>query len=254
MIEILSFNEIALMREAGKRAAQTLRAIEKMIKPGLLTSEIDQFVKFDTQRLGCTSAPLGYKGPSGSSSPFPASCCTSINDVVCHGIPGAQRLKSGDIINVDITHIYKGYHGDTSTTFCVGSVSNEAKRLVDTCKTALNKGLLEVRPGARIGDIGAAIEECAIENGFSVVTDFVGHGIGRVFHGDPKVPHFGLRGTGVRLREGMCFTIEPMLNAGSARTRILSDNWTAVTADGSLSAQHEHTLVVTSTGYEVLTL
>ena len=253
MIEILSPPEIELMREAGRRAATTVRNVGRLIKPGVLTAEIDQFVRFDCAQLECIPAPLGYRGPDGKNHPFPASCCTSINEVVCHGIPGAQRLKDGDIINVDVTHIYKGYHGDTSLTYYVGEPSADARRLVEGCRKALELGIAEVKPGARLGDIGAAIEASAKELRLSVVTDFVGHGIGRKFHTEPKVSHVGLRGVGPRLRPGMCFTIEPMLNLGKAETKLLHDNWTVITADGSLSAQFEHTILVTEDGHEVLT-
>lgn len=253
VIEILRPSEIELMREAGKRAALTLRRVTDLIKPGTLTAEIDQFVRFDCTRQDCIPAPLGYRGSDGRSRPFPAACCTSINEVVCHGIPSASRLKDGDIINVDVTHIYKGYHGDTSATFYVGTPSDEARRLVEACRRSLELGIAEVRPGARIGDVGAAIEEYARSQAVSVVTDFVGHGIGRRFHTDPRVPHCGIRGLGIRLKPGMCFTIEPMLNLGHPQTKLLHDGWTAVTVDGSWSAQFEHTILVTDDGHEVLT-
>jgi methionyl aminopeptidase len=179
--------------------------------------------------------------------------CTSINEVVCHGIPGSRVLQEGDIVNVDVTHIYNGFHGDTSATFYVGTPSEDAKRVTEVARKALALGIAEVKPGARLGDIGAAIQEFAEAHGCSVVRDFVGHGIGRKFHEEPKVEHYGRRGSGKRLKPGMTFTIEPMVNLGSWQVKILDDEWTAVTADGSLSAQFEHTVLVTTTGVEILT-
>lgn len=253
MIEILSEREIELMRHAGRCAASTLDKIASLIVPGKMTLELDAFVKEDCLAQGCTPAPLNYRGSDGTMPPFPAACCTSVNDVICHGIPGLYALKEGDIINVDVTHIYNGYHGDTSRTFMVGNVSDEARRLVETCREALGLGIAKVGPDARLGDIGEAIQRHAEANGFSVVTSFVGHGIGRKFHTEPSVSHVGRAGTGIRLRPGMCFTIEPMLNAGKPDARILSDRWTAVTVDGSLSSQFEHTILVTPSGHEILT-
>jgi methionyl aminopeptidase len=184
---------------------------------------------------------------------FPKSVCTSINEVVCHGIPGPHRLREGDIINVDVTHIFKGYHGDTSATFYVGQPTTKAAKITEVARRSLELGIAEVRPGARLGDIGAAIQEFAEGQGCSVVTDFVGHGIGRKFHEEPKVSHVGTRGRGVRLKAGMTFTIEPMINLGRPEVRVLEDDWTAVTVDGSLSAQFEHTVLVTDSGCEILT-
>lgn len=253
MIEILSDREIELMRQAGLRAATTLDRVAALIVPGKMTLEIDAFVKQDCELQECIPAPLNYRGSDGTMPPFPGACCTSVNNVICHGIPGIYSLKNGDIINVDVTHIYMGYHGDTSRTFMVGDVTDEARRLVETCQEALALGIAQVGPDARLGDIGDAIQKHAETNGFSVVTSFVGHGIGRKFHTEPSVLHVGRRGTGIRLRPGMCFTIEPMLNAGGPRVQIQPDRWTATTLDGSLSAQFEHTVLVTSTGHEVLT-
>jgi len=245
-VEIKGTREIELMREVGRLAAETLCAVGELIRPGITTEEIDRFVHEDTLRRGARPAPLNYKG-------FPKSVCTSVNEVVCHGIPSARTLKEGDIINVDVTHIYKGYHGDTSATFYVGEPTEEAKRVTEVARRCLEVGIAQVKHGGRLGDVGAAIQELAESHGCSVVRDFVGHGIGRVFHDEPKVSHVGTWGRGVRLKAGMTFTIEPMINLGGWEVRILDDEWTAVTADGSLSAQFEHTVLVTEAGCEVLT-
>jgi len=245
-VQIKTPREIDLMREAGRLTAETLVAVAPLIRPGVTTDEINDFVHRDTLKRGCRPAPLNYLG-------FPKSVCTSVNEVVCHGIPGARTLADGDIINVDVTHIYKGYHGDTSATFYVGTPSEEAKKITEIARRCLDLGLAEVKPGARLGDIGAAIQEFAEGRGCSVVTDFVGHGIGQKFHEEPKVLHVGTRGRGIRLKPGMTFTIEPMINLGVPDVEILEDEWTAVTADGRLSAQFEHTVLVTDDGYEVLT-
>src|SRR5215471_13300292 len=245
-VQVKTPREIEIMREAGRLTAETLSRVADMIRPGVTTDEINQFVHEDTLRLGARPAPLNYLG-------FPKSVCTSINEVVCHGIPGPTKLKDGDIINVDVTHIYNGYHGDTSATFYVGTPSEEAIRITEIARRSLDLGMAEVKPGARLGDIGAAIQEFAEGLGCSVVTDFVGHGIGRKFHEEPKVSHVGVRGRGERLRAGMTFTIEPMINLGSHEVEVLEDDWTAVTTDGKLSAQFEHTILVTDTGYEILT-
>jgi methionyl aminopeptidase len=246
-VSIKSAREVAAMREAGQIAAATLLAVDKMIRPGISTEEINTFVHEDTLRRGARPAPLNYHG-------FPKSVCTSINHVVCHGIPKAQDvLQPGDIINVDVTSIFNGYHGDTSATFYVGDPSPEAKHVTEVARRSLALGMAEVREGARLGDIGAAIEEFATEQGCSVVRAFVGHGIGRIFHEPPQVCHYGRRGSGMRLRAGMCFTIEPMVNLGGYEVEILDDNWTAITRDRSLSAQFEHTLVVTKNGCEIFT-
>lgn len=245
-IEIKSLAEIELMRIAGRLAAETLTAVGSLLKPGITTEEINTFVHRDTLRKGCTPATLGYKG-------YPKSVCTSVNDVICHGIPGPQVLRAGDIVNVDVTHIYKGFHGDTSATFYIGKPAPEVQRLVETCRCCLELGILEVKNGARLGNIGAAIQEYAEAQGFSVVTAFAGHGIGRVFHCSPNILHAGKRDTGLRMKTGMTFTIEPMINAGVPDHILLEDGWTAKTADGKMSAQFEHTLLVTETGAEVLT-
>lgn len=252
-VEIKSTREIEAMRAAGRLAADTLTRVGPLIVPGVTTEEINAFVHQDTLAKGARPAPLNYRG-SGDAPPFPKSVCTSINEVVCHGIPGPRVLKDGDIVNVDVTHVYKGFHGDTSATFYVGrAISEDAKRVTEVARLSLARGIAAVRPGARLGDIGAAIQELAEAHGCSVVRDFVGHGIGRRFHDEPKVSHYGERGKGLRLRPGMTFTIEPMVNLGGYEVEILDDEWTAVTADGSLSAQFEHTVLVTEDGVEILT-
>jgi len=245
-VEIKSPKEIDALRRACRIAAQTLVQVGELIRPGITTDEINRFVHEDTLRRGARPAPLNYHG-------FPKSVCTSINEVVCHGIPNSQRLKDGDIINVDVTSIYEGFHGDTSATFYVGQPSKETRHVTETARRSLEIGIDQVRDGTRLGDIGAAIQAFAESEGCSVVRAFVGHGIGRRFHEPPQVSHVGIRGSGLRLRTGMCFTIEPMINVGGYEVDILDDGWTVVTRDGSLSAQFEHTLVVTKDGCEVLT-
>lgn len=250
-VEIKTQREIEAMREVGRLAADSLSKVAELIRPGITTNEINAFVHEDTLKKGARPAPLGYR--NGDSPPFPKSVCTSLNEVVCHGIPSSRVLREGDIINVDITHVYRGFHGDTSATFYVGRPSEDAKRVTEVARRSLELGIAAVRPGARLGDIGAAIQEFAEPHGCSVVEDFVGHGIGRKFHDEPKVAHYGERGKGIRLKPGMTFTIEPMINLGTHEVRILDDEWTAVTADGKLSAQFEHTVLVTPSGVEVLT-
>lgn len=249
MIHLKTDSDIAAMRPAGKLAAEILAMIEGHIKPGITTLKLNDLCEAMTKERGATSAPLGYKG-------FPKSICTSINDVVCHGIPSAKaKLKDGDIINVDVTPILNGYHGDTSKTFLVGNPSAAARKLVDVTKACLDVGIAAVKPGARVGDIGHAIQTFAEEQGYAVVREFVGHGIGRTFHEEPQIPHYGKAGTGARLEPGMVFTIEPMINEGKSwRTKLKKDGWTAVTVDGKLSAQFEHTLAIKADGsVEVLT-
>jgi methionyl aminopeptidase len=247
-IEILSAPEIERMRHAGRAAAETLAFIGSQIRPGLSTAEIDKLVREDTARKGGKPSQLGYKG-------FPAAVCTSRNQVVCHGIPNEREvLEEGDIVNVDVTTNLDGYHGDTSATFIVGTASPEAQRLVDIARRCRDAGISVIREGARLGDIGAAIEELATKEGVTIVTDLGGHGIGRRMHADPHVSHTGKRGAGLRLKAGMAITVEPMVNLGRAEVRFLDDDWTVVTADGSLSAQWEHTIVVTRDGHEIMTL
>lgn len=246
-ITIKSAREVAMMREAGQVAVATLMGVDDLIRPGVTTEDINRFVHEDTLKRGARPAPLNYQG-------FPKSVCTSINEVVCHGIPSEEHvLENGDIINVDVTSIYNGYHGDTSVTFYVGEPSPEAKHVTEVSRHSLDLAIAQVREGARLGDIGAVIQEFAEGQGCSVVRAFVGHGIGRIFHEPPQVSHVGQAGEGKRLKAGMCFTIEPMINIGNYDVEILEDNWTAITRDGSLSAQFEHTLVVTKKGCEILT-
>jgi methionyl aminopeptidase len=246
-MEILGRREIEAMRRAGTAAAATLAFVGERLREGVCTADIDRWVREHTRGLGGVPSQLGYHG-------FPAAVCTSKNHVVCHGIPRpGEALRRGDIVNVDVTTLLGGFHGDTSATFPIGEVSAEARRLVDVALRCRDAGIAVVRDGARLGDIGAAIEELATREGCSVVRDFGGHGIGREMHLEPHVPHVGTRGTGLRLRAGMVLTVEPMINAGAPDVRILEDGWTVVTADGSLSAQFEHTVLVTATGHEILT-
>ena len=249
-VSIKTAEQIKKMRIAGKLAAQTLEMIASHVVPGVTTGELDrichQFIVDDLQAI---PAPLNYRG-------FPKSICTSVNKVVCHGIPSdKQKLKNGDIVNIDVTVIKDGYHGDTSNMFTVGNkVPQHAKRLMDVTQECLYRGIETVRPNSFLGDIGAAIQSYAENNHYSVVREYCGHGIGTVFHEQPQVLHYGVAGTGLKLKEGMTFTIEPMINAGKKETTLQADNWTVFTKDNSLSAQYEHTLVVTATGCEVLTL
>lgn len=246
-IEILGPREIERMRAAGRCAAATLAEIGARLRPGITTADIDVWVREDTAARGAKPSQLGYNG-------FPASVCTSPNEVVCHGIPSKSRvLAPGDIVNVDVTSDLDGWHGDTSATFPIGPIDSERARLVATTALALEAGIAEVRPGARLGDIAAAIEAVARPAGFGVVREYCGHGIGRRMHLPPQVCHVGRRGTGLRLRAGMTFTIEPMLTIGDPPLAVLDDGWTVVTTDGSPSAQFEHTVLVTADGCEVLT-
>ncbi len=235
------------MRSAGRLAAETLMHVGPLVREGVTTEDLNEAVHGYIVSHGAVPAPLDYMG-------FPKSVCTSVNEVVCHGIPSSsQRLRRGDIINVDVTVILDGWHGDTSATFYVGPCSQKAHHVVEVARRCLELGIAVVRPGARIGDIGAVIQDHAEGQDCSVVRQYVGHGIGRSFHEGPQVPHFRSPGDNLRLREGMTFTIEPMINLGSWRARVLEDGWTAVTIDGKLSAQFEHTVAVTAEGCEVLT-
>ena len=252
-ISIKNNEDIKKMRIAGKLASEVLDYISPFVKPGISTEELDLLChNFMVNEQNTIPAPLNYAPPGHT--PYPKSICTSVNNQICHGIPGDQTLKKGDIINIDITVIKDGYHGDTSRMFYVGEPSILAKRLCEITYQSMWKGIQQVKPGATLGDIGASIQEFAENNGFSVVREFCGHGIGRVFHEDPQILHYGKKGEGMRLKEGMTFTIEPMINAGKKEIRMLSDGWTVVTKDRSLSAQWEHTILVTNQGYEVLTL
>ncbi len=247
-VTIKTPEEIEKMRVAGRLAAEVLEMIEPHVQAGVTTEELDAICHdyiVNTQQA--IPAPLNYRG-------FPKSICTSVNHQICHGIPGSKKLKQGDIINIDITVIKDGYHGDTSKMFTVGEPSVRAKRLIEVARESMVRGIRVVRPGATLGDIGHAIQSYAESNRFSVVREYCGHGIGRVFHEDPQVLHYGKPGTGLTLEPGMTFTIEPMINAGKRHSKLLADGWTVVTKDHSLSAQWEHTILVTEDGYEVLTL
>ncbi|MCB1922248.1 MAG: type I methionyl aminopeptidase [Gammaproteobacteria bacterium] len=241
-------DEIDKMRTAGRLAAEVLEMIGEHVRPGITTEELDRICHdyiVDTQRA--IPAPLNYRG-------FPKSICTSVNHQVCHGIPGNKVLKDGDIVNIDVTVIKDGFHGDTSKMFFIGKPSVLAQRLVDITHKAMWKGIELVRPGTRLGDIGHAIQRFVESSGYSVVQEYCGHGIGRGFHEEPQVLHYGSPNTGVTLQAGMTFTIEPMVNAGRRNVKLLPDGWTVVTKDRKLSAQWEHTILVTTNGYEVLTL
>jgi methionyl aminopeptidase len=247
-VSIKTEEELAKMRVAGRLAAQVLEMIKPYVKVNVSTNELNDIChRYITEELKAIPAPLNYRG-------FPKSICTSVNHVVCHGIPNDKKLRSGDIINIDVTVIKDGFHGDTSKMFFVGEVAPFAERLVKITQECLYLGIKMVKPGGHLGDIGAAIQEYAESNRYSVVREYCGHGIGRIFHEDLQVLHFGKSGTGVRLEPGMTFTIEPMINAGARHIRLLPDNWTVITKDHKLSAQWEHTIAVTKTGCEILTL
>ena len=252
-VSLKSPEDVAKMRVAGALAAEVLDYITPHVIAGVTTGELDRLChKYMVDVQDTIPAPLNYAPPGYQ--PYPASICTSVNHVVCHGIPGDKKLKPGDIVNIDITVIKDGFHGDTSRMFYVGAAPIQARRLCEVTYEAMWKGIRTVRPGAHLGDIGAVIQRHAEGHGFSVVREFCGHGIGRQFHEEPQVLHYGRNGTGLKLQPGMVFTIEPMINAGRAAIRCLADGWTVVTADHSLSAQWEHTVLVTETGYEVFTL
>lgn len=244
--------EIEHMRVAGRLAAEVLDFITPHVKAGISTGKLNDLCHdYMVNVQKSVPAPLGYAPPGYR--PFPKSVCTSVNHQVCHGIPGERVLKGGDILNIDVTVIKDGFHGDSSRMFYIGEPSIQARRLVEVTYECMWRGIAQVRPGARLGDVGAAIQSHAEENGFSVVREFCGHGIGRKFHEEPQVLHYGKAGTGMPLEAGMTFTVEPMINAGKPGIRELADGWTIVTKDHSLSAQWEHTVLVTPTGFEVLT-
>lgn len=238
--------EVEGIRQSGKLVLELLEMAETLVKPGAVTGDIDRILAEHTRKRGAISAPLNYRG-------YPKSTCISINEVICHGIPGKRALAEGDIVNVDITTILNGYYADASKTFEVGKVSSEAARLVSVTRECLKRGMQAVKPGNTLGDIGYAIQSFAEAQKYSVVRDFVGHGIGLEFHEAPQVMHTGRRGNGIVMVPGMVFTIEPMINIGRADSEILEDNWTAVTVDRSLSAQFEQTILVTPDGFESLT-
>jgi methionyl aminopeptidase len=247
-VSIKTADEIEKMRIAGRLAADVLTMIEPHVKVGVTTDELNQICHdYIVNEQNAIPAPLNYHG-------FPKSICTSINHVICHGIPGDKKLKDGDIINIDITVIKDGYHGDTSQMFHIGKPSILAERLCRVARESMYVGINMVKPGVKLGDIGAAIQQYAENERFSVVREYCGHGIGQVFHEEPQVLHYGTPGTGLELKAGMTFTIEPMINAGKRHVRQLPDGWTVVTKDRSLSAQWEHTILVTDDGFEILTL
>ncbi len=247
-ITIKTPDEQQKMRVAGRLAADVLDMITEHVQPGITTEELDRLCHDHiVQVQRAIPANLGYRG-------FPKTICSSVNHVVCHGIPNDKRLKAGDIVNIDVTVIVDGFHGDTSRMYFVGKPPVQAERLTTVCREAMWEGIRVVRPGTRLGDIGHAIQALVESNGFSVVREYCGHGIGRVYHEDPQVLHYGTPGSGLELKEGMTFTIEPMINAGKRHVRQLPDGWTVVTKDHSLSAQWEHTVLVTASGVEVMTL
>ncbi|WP_072568352.1 MULTISPECIES: type I methionyl aminopeptidase [unclassified Enterobacter] len=246
-IKLHTQEEIELARAAGQAAASVLAMIGPHVRPGITTDELDRLCHdFIVNELKITPANIGYQG-------YTRTVCTSVNHVVCHGIPAEKVLKKGDIVNIDVAVIKDGWYGDTSRMYFVGEPSIRAKRLVDITYASMVAGIKTVRPGATLGDIGAAIQRVAEDAGFSVVREYCGHGVGQVYHDEPQILHYGVPGTGTVLKPGMIFTIEPMINAGKAATSVLSDGWTVVTKDRSLSAQWEHTVAVTENGYDLLT-
>ena len=252
-ISIKSEKEIELMRNSGRLASEVLDFITPYVSPGTTTEELDRLCHnymIDVQKV--IPAPLNYAPPGYK--PFPKSICTSVNHQICHGIPGPKKLKNGDILNIDVTVIKNGYHGDTSRMFCVGKPSIAAKRLVDVAYEAMWEGIRIVKPGAFLGDVGHTIQRFAEKYNYSVVREFCGHGIGTKFHEPPQVLHYGSAGTGTVLKKGMTFTIEPLINLGKRDVKEMPDGWTIVTKDRSLSAQWEHTILVTENGYEIMTV
>ena len=246
MIHYKTEKEIKLMKETCKLAAEVLLMIEPYVKPGVTTERLDQICHDYIISKGGIPSPLNYRG-------FPKSICSSVNEEICHGIPSDRKLRNGDIVNLDITTYLNGFHGDTSRTFFVGSPRKKAAKLVEICKEALQRGIEVVKPGAKLGDIGATIQNFAESHGYSIVREFCGHGIGTNFHEEPQILHYGKFGEGLEIKKGMVFTIEPMVNLGKPDLKILSDKWTAVTQDGEISAQFEHTLCVTNDGVDVMT-
>lgn len=247
-VQIKNADEIEKMRVACRLAAEVLEMIAPYVKPGITTDELDRIChQYIVEEQKAIPAPLNYKG-------FPKSICTSVNHQVCHGIPGDKKLKDTDIVNIDITVIKDGYHGDTSKMFGVGDASIQARRLMQICRESMYRGIHQVKPGATLGDIGHAIQKHAEANSFSVVKEYCGHGIGKKFHEDPQVLHYGKPGEGYPIKKNMIFTIEPMINVGKRYVKVLPDKWTVVTKDRKLSAQWEHTILVTDVGYDVLTL
>jgi methionyl aminopeptidase len=248
MISIKSKREIEVMRETCRLAARTLNYLESKLEIGMSTDDINKLCHEYIIEHDAIPSPLNYHG-------FPKSVCTSLNDVICHGIPSPKDiLKDGDILNIDVTTYFKGFHGDTNKTFLIGNVKPEIKELVAVTHECLMAAIATVKPGSHLGDIGEVIETIALEKGYTVVEEYCGHGIGREFHEEPQVVHYGEKGTGVQLKEGMTFTIEPMINIGKRHCKVLKDGWTVVTKDKKWSAQFEHTILVTPTGHEILTI
>ena len=245
-IIIKSEEEIAIMRQAGRIVAEILKIVSESIKPGMKTKELDKIAEEELARLGAKSSFKGYRG-------FPANLCVSINDEIVHGIPGDRVMHDGDIVSLDFGAIYNGFQGDSAVTVTAGKASPEAKKLIETTRDTLQAGIDAARDGATLGDVSAAVQNHAESKGYSVVREYTGHGIGRDMHEDPQIPNFGVPGTGPILKKGMTLAIEPMLNIGSWRTRVAADNWTVLTADGSLSAHFEHTIAINDKEAEVLT-
>jgi len=247
MIIIKSASELELMRQAGRIVGQVLEAVSQMVAPGVTTAQLDRTAEDMCRQMGCRPAFKGYSG-------YPFALCCSVNEEVVHGFPGERALREGDIISMDFGVIKDGFYGDSATTVAVGQISPEARKLMDATRLALEAGIEQARPGNRLGDISAAVQRVAEEAGFSVVRQFVGHGIGRALHEEPQVPNYGAPGKGVKLKAGMVLAIEPMVNVGAYGVKILSDGWTAVTVDGKLSAHYEHTVAVTEDGPRILSL
>ena len=248
MITIKSSREIELMRETCRLAAKTLNFIEDKLEVGMTTDDVNELCHNFIVEHEAYPSPLNYHG-------FPKSVCTSLNEVICHGIPSKKdKLKDGDILNIDVTTYYKKFHGDTNRTFYIGEVNPEIKKLVQVTYECMMAGISVCRPGARMGDIGAIIQQMAHDNGYSVVHEYCGHGIGREFHEEPQVLHYGTKGAGAQMKPGMTFTIEPMINLGQRYCKVLKDNWTVITKDKKPSAQFEHTILITEDGHEILTL
>ncbi|MBA4495910.1 type I methionyl aminopeptidase [Paenactinomyces guangxiensis] len=246
MIVLKSAKELERMKQAGKIVYLTHQELKKVIRPGITTRELDQLAEKVIRGYGATASFKGYNG-------FPGSVCTSVNNELVHGIPGNRKLQEGDIISIDIGACYEGYHGDSAWTYAVGKISPEAEKLLAVTEASLYKGLEQAKPGARLGDISHAIQVVAEQAGFSIVREYVGHGIGQNLHEAPSVPNYGLPGKGIRLKPGMTLAVEPMVNMGSRFVRTLTDNWTVVTTDGSLCAHFEHTIAITDEGHEILT-
>ncbi len=258
-VTLKSRQQIARLREAGRLVAETFALLREHVVPGATTAELDRIAEEFIRSRGALPIYKGYGEMRGRGGrvvrpAFPATLCTSVNDVICHGIPNHKRLKEGDIVGIDVGVLLDGWVGDSCYTYAVGAIDAETQRLLDVARQCLELGIAAAQPGKHLGDIGAAIQEHAEANGFSVVREYTGHGVGRKLHDEPTVLHYGTRGTGMRLKPGMVFTIEPMINAGAPDTRLMDDQWTVRTADGSLSAQFEHTIAITDDGPEILTL